>query len=147
MSGERKRDEFKEIEEMIQKILERSLGGPGEELPPGFRIIITGGEIRAGGEHTPLPPSRLVEEPAIEMYEDDGEVKILVEVPGAKEGSTHLQITGKTLRIYADGGKCRYKTSIDLPPVETVSMSYRLINGVLEITFTKSRIVKESPES
>ncbi|MDD1679546.1 MAG: hypothetical protein LUO93_10245 [Methanomicrobiales archaeon] len=135
MSEERKRDEFKEIEEMIRMILERTLRGQGEGLPPNFRIIITGGEITGGKDHVSADPSREVEEPAAEVYEDGDVIRVLVEVPGAVAENTHLQITGRVLRIYADGGGCRYKTSVELPPVQADTMVSRLTHGVLEITF------------
>jgi HSP20 family protein len=137
MTEERKRDEFNEIEEMIRMILERTLRGQGGSLPPGFRIIITGGEITAGKGQTPSPLSRKAEEPQYEVFEEEEGVKILVEVPGATSATTHLQITGTMLRIYADGGGRRYRTSVDLPPVQKESMTSRMIHGILEITFSR----------
>lgn len=53
--------------------------------------------------NTPVPG--IVEEPTTEIYEDNKEIKILVDMPGAALTTTHMQITGKVLRIYADGGK------------------------------------------
>jgi HSP20 family protein len=130
-----KGDEFKDIEEMIRRILEHTLHGPQGTLPSGFRIIVTGGEISGGGERVPSPPSRIVEEPATEVFEEGDEIRILVEVPGAALSTTHLQITGRVLRIYADGGARRYKTSVELPPIQAETMASRLYHGVLEITF------------
>ena len=140
MTGETKRDEFKEIEEMIRKILECSLGTQGETLPAGFRIIVTGGEITGGKDRSPLHVSRQVVEPAVEVYVEGDTVRILTEVPGADLTTTHLQITGKTLRIYADGGECRYHTSLELPRVESESMTPVITHGVLEVTFRKAPI-------
>jgi HSP20 family protein len=132
-----KKDEFKEIEEMIRRILERTLGGQEGTLPPGFRIVVTGGEI-IRSDRTPALPSRTVVEPETEVYEENDEVRVLVEVPGAALSTTHLQVTGRVLRIYADGGDCRYKTSVELPPIRAETMTSRLTHGVLEITFSKA---------
>jgi HSP20 family molecular chaperone IbpA len=137
MSEGTKKDEFKEIEEMIRRILERTLGGQQNMLPPGFHIIVTGREI-SRSDRTPALPSRTVEEPATEVYEDGDEVRILVEVPGSALTTTHLQVTGRVLRIYADGGHCRYKTSVELPPIRAETMASRLTHGVLEITFSRA---------
>ncbi len=135
--GERiHRDEFREIEEIIRRILEQTLRGTDGSLPAGFHVIVSGGEISRGGDSRDTPVSRIVDEPPVEIYEEDGEVRILAEVPGADVSTTHLQVTGRVLRIYADGGERRFKTSVELPPVRTDTMVSRLAHGVLEITFS-----------
>jgi HSP20 family molecular chaperone IbpA len=144
MTEERKGDEFKEIEEIIQKILERSLSGTGGIIPAGFRIIITGGEIREDRERFSLPISRQVHEPPVEIFTEGDTVRLLAEVPGADLSTTHLQVTGRMLRIYADGGVCRFRTSVELPPVEAETMSSLMIHGVLEVTFRVSPAAKNT---
>jgi HSP20 family protein len=138
MSEETKKDEFKEIEEMIHRILESAFRRQGGMLPSGFRIIVTGGEISSGNGTIPLPPSRTVEEPVTEVYEEADKVRIMADVPGAVLTTTHLQVTGRVLRIYADGGVRRYKTSVELPPVRAETLVSHLTHGVLEIVFSKA---------
>ncbi|MDD1673777.1 MAG: Hsp20/alpha crystallin family protein [Methanomicrobiales archaeon] len=145
MTDETKRDDFKEIEEMIRKLVERSLSARGGTFPSEFRIIISGGEITDG--HSPItsPISQQVIEPSIEVYSEENEVRVLAEVPGADLSTTHLQVTGRVLRIYADGGECRYHTTVELPPVEAESMSALLTHGILEVTFKKSPLPLDTP--
>ncbi len=104
--------------------------GPGAQ---GFRIIITGGEI-------PLPvrgisPRQLqgVQEVPVEILEEDSEVLLLAELPGAERETTHLQLTGSALRIAAQAGDIRYHAIARLPPVQPDTLLYTLKNGVLEI--------------
>jgi HSP20 family molecular chaperone IbpA len=138
MTGETKRDEFEEIEEIIRRILERTIRGQEGMLPPSFRIIISSGEIKGGRSHGTAPVPCEVEEPSTEVYEESGQIKILAEVPGADLNTIHLQVTGRVLRIYADGGERRYKTTLELPPVQAETMASHLTHGVLEITFART---------
>ncbi len=137
--GDRK-DEFHELEKMIRRILESTLRGQDGMLPPGFHIIVSGGEIPVRSGSVPIQPSRMVEEPETEICDVGEGVTILVDVPGASLETTHLQVTGRVLRIYADGGERRYKTVVELPPVNVDSMVSRITHGVLEITFSRESL-------
>lgn len=131
------RDHSHELEEMVRRLIERSIGREGPGIPPGygFHIIIAGGELPIEGRPYPHQGGDMTLEPPTEVLTYDGEVLVVTELPGVEDQYLHLQVTGSTLRIKARGDGCRYETSVNLPPVDTRSMSHHLKNGVLEVRF------------
>ncbi|MDD1672028.1 MAG: hypothetical protein LUO82_03390 [Methanomicrobiales archaeon] len=131
------RDHYHELEEMVRQLIERSIGRGGSGIPPvyGFHIIIVGGELPIEGIPYPHPGGDMTLEPPTEVAIHDGEVLVVTELPGVEDEYLHLQVTGTTLRIKARGDGCDYETAVNLPPVDTGSMSHHLKNGVLEVRF------------
>ncbi len=129
-----KRDQFRDLEEWIRAMLERTLGSEAH----GFRIIITGGEIPLDSTGIPRRQAQGVQEVPVEMLDGGDEVLILAELPGAEADATHLQMTGSVLRIFAQGGDVRYHTTVKLPPVQPDTLIYSLKNGVLEVRLKKN---------
>lgn len=131
------RDQYHEFEELVHRLIEHSISRGGSGMAPGygFRIIIVGGEIPIGRMSCPPQGGTITYEPSTEVYTSDSEVLVVTEIPGVEEEHLHLQVTGTTLRVMARGHECRYEAVVDLPQVDTGSMSHHLKNGVLEIRF------------
>lgn len=129
------RDHFKNLEEMIKNLIERSLEQTGSKpVAYGFKIIITG----AGTPGVPpeiLTPSRNASEPVAEVYRIGNEVKVTVELPGVSSEEINLSFEGSTLIIKAESENKKYKTSAELPPVDQTNISGSFRNGLLEVTF------------
>ncbi len=129
------RDHFKNLEEMIKNLIERSLDQTGSKpVAYGFKIIITG----AGTPGIPpevLTPSRNASEPVAEVNRIGNEVKVTVELPGTTSEQINLSFEGNTLIIKAESEKRNYKSSAELPPVDQTNISGSFRNGVLEVTF------------
>lgn len=69
---------------------------------------------------------------------------MIVDLPGITEEALRLDVKGSTLVIDAGDADHAYRTSAELPPVDTASMQKTLKNGVLEVTFTS---LPEHPEA
>jgi len=110
----------------------------------GFKIVIQGMGGFPGSDpekHAGLPAlSEQVEEvPAPEVVTIDDEVKVVIDLPGADRETISLGVDEDTLEVRADGVIHSYRTSAPLPPVEADSMRSSYRNGVLEVTFTRSK--------
>jgi HSP20 family protein len=68
----------------------------------------------------------------------DEEVKVLVELPGAKKDEIKLSATANTLSIRTETPERKYSKDIDLPEeVDPATAKSSYNNGVLEVTFRR----------
>jgi len=132
-------EEFKNIEDLLRKILGQALG-PGQIRPGviGVNIIVAGG-VPPGfpGGHGGGGPGRDVEHPAIEVIEWDGRVMATCELKGLSNEHISIAFQDHTLHIIGYDGTTRYRSSAELPPVIESSISRTFQNGVLELTWLK----------
>jgi len=77
-------------------------------------------------------------EPLASVYEEDGNIKVIVDLPGVDEDSIKVDATEDRVVIRAEGAGRKYYKEIELPvkvDPKAVEASYR--NGILELSFKK----------
>jgi len=77
-------------------------------------------------------------EPLASVYEEDGTIKVVVDLPGVSEESIKVNATEDKVMIRAEGRDRKYYKEIELPSKvdpNSVQASYR--NGILELSFKK----------
>ncbi|KYH36460.1 MAG: heat shock protein Hsp20 [Candidatus Hecatellales archaeon B24] len=81
-------------------------------------------------------------EPLYDLSEEDGSLKITVEIPGASKEQIQVTATEKTLTVNAQGKGRTYFREIELPAeVEPKNARSTYADGILEVTLPK----KEAP--
>jgi HSP20 family protein len=82
-------------------------------------------------------------EPLADVIEADGEVRVLVELPGVEKEEIKLSGTDDTLTISVDSPDRKYFKEVELPTkVETEKATSKYKNGVLDITIPKKKAKK-----
>ena len=101
-------------------------------------------ETRLGRPHIDIKEKR---EPLADVMTINGEVKVIVELPGVEKKDIRLQGTERSLTISVDTPQRKYYKEVELPakvnPKEAKS-SYK--NGVLEVTLQKQKEQKPKGE-
>ena len=93
--------------------------------------------------HTPLPSTTGTideREPIVDVFEEEGCVRVMTELPGVEESEISLKVTGNVLTISTDTSARKYFKEVELPtPVkeEIAESSYR--NGILEVKLVKTK--------
>ncbi len=138
-------DEFEVMRERMDRLMEAALHGTGEDpLVYGFsmrtgadgRPVVQefGNVPRAGG----LPPDPSCREPLTDVVEEEGQVKVLMELPGVEKQDIDLRAEDRQLTVSVDTERKRFCKSLDLPcdvRPESASAEYR--NGVLTVMLEK----------
>lgn len=127
-------DEYRELADLIKKIIEQSLRG---EQPRGcgFAIVINNGEpiVPPGGGAQSDGPEYV--EPRSEVMSTGDQVWVVIEMPGVERGDVRIVYRDGRLLVAAPSGRRVFRTRIDLPPVDPDSMEHCCKNGVLEVRF------------
>jgi len=79
-----------------------------------------------------------VREPMVDLFEEEGHVLVVAEMPGIAEEDVHLEVRDDILTIAAEKGDQKYRKEVLLPaafPPDKMSHSCR--NGVLEVRFQR----------
>ena len=79
-------------------------------------------------------------EPLADVIEADGEIRILVELPGVEKDDIKLSGTDKTLTISVDTAKHKFFKELELPAkidVKHAKSTYK--NGVLDVVVPKKK--------
>ena len=82
-------------------------------------------------------------EPLVDVNTTDGEVKVVLEMPGVKKEDIKINAFDGSVEVIANNHQRKYHKTVELPQdanVETVKSTYN--NGILEITFNKKEITK-----
>ncbi len=105
-------------------------------LDGGKSVFETFGNIKK----TPRGPVvEEVREPIVDLFDEQGYIRLIAEVPGVSEEGLSIELKGDILSLNAAGKERQYAKEILLPcPVkkETLQRSFR--NGILEITLEKA---------
>jgi HSP20 family protein len=75
----------------------------------------------------------------VDVFSEDGSIKVVAELPGVEKQDIKLHATPKTLTSSVDTPQRKYYKEIELPEeveTETAKAIYR--NGVLEVTLKKT---------
>jgi len=144
-------EEFKTFTSRVPKdyVKERKL--PDGSTAREFGPFVYGYSVKIGPDGKPevrefgnVKPSRLgpqvkeEREPLVDIIETDGEVHIVVELPGVEKKDIKLHGTEETLSISVDTPQRKYFKEVTLPAkvkVKEAKTEYK--NGVLEVTLPK----------
>lgn len=110
----------------------------------GFSIkTAVGGEpvVESFGNIKPTPTGPSVEEvrePLTDLFDEEHEIKILVEMPGISEKDIQLDLKDDILDIRAENSGRKYHKEVLLPsPVNPQALTSHYSNGILEIRIGK----------
>src|SRR3972149_6922865 len=151
-------EEFKSFSEKVPKeyVKERKLpdGSTVKELgpfvygysmkigPDGKPEIQEFGNIKKGLKGAPQVKEE--REPLVDIVETNGEVRVVVELPGVEKSDIKLHGTEDSIDISVDTPNYKYYKEVELPTkvrVKESKSSYK--NGVLEVVFPKAEAQKE----
>ena len=82
-------------------------------------------------------------EPLVDIVETNGEIRVVVEMPGVEKSDIKLHGTEDSLTISVDTPQSKYYKEVELPTkirVKDASSSYK--NGVLEVILPKAEVPK-----
>jgi HSP20 family protein len=100
-------------------------------------------ETRMGRPHLDVKEKT---EPLIDVTTSDGEVQVVVELPGVQKKDIKLRGTEDSMTVSVDTPKRKYYKKMELPTkVNPKTAKPKYNNGVLEITIKRLEI-KEEPE-
>ncbi len=146
---------FKEIEDIEDAIKSGKLEGKWDIKPieePGVKGYIARGRFEFGNKARPktltLPKEvpQEAREPLTDVFQDENNVKLYVELPGVEKTEIKLNVSQGKAEIKAKN----FFKIIDLPTVDVevdkVAANYK--NGVLEVTIPKKKRTKvEQPKT
>lgn len=144
--------EFDRIEEMMDEMMRRAFRSfePSKKHTP-FRPHVYGFSISVGPDGKPRirrfgnvqkgrygPRIRGQREPLVDVLDEEEEVVVVAELPGAKKEDVNLQTSDGGLTISVDTPQRKYHKKLPLPEEvdpKQVKTSYK--NGVLEVRLKK----------
>jgi HSP20 family protein len=91
--------------------------------------------------HTSLPPTTGAikeREPIVDVFEEEGYLRVMAELPGVEENEINLKVEDNTLTISTGTSARTYYKKVELPTAvkkEVTESSYR--NGILEVKLKK----------
>ncbi|MCE4615336.1 MAG: Hsp20/alpha crystallin family protein [Desulfurococcales archaeon] len=124
----------KELEDMVKKGYVKGPYVYGVRVtigPDGVPKVEEFGNVKREGDK-PVVTNEI--EPLVDVFEDNGEIIVVAEVPGVSKEDIELKVTSRELIIRAKGKDKKYYKTIDLPKEvipEKAKASYK--NGVLEV--------------
>ncbi len=148
----RMEEEFREFTEKVPKdyVKERKL--PDGSTVKEFGPFVYGYSMKIGPDGKPEirefgnikkslkgPQVKEEREPLVDVVETDGEIRVVVELPGVEKTDIKLHGTEDSLEISVDTPQYKYYKEVTLPAkvrVKEAKSSYK--NGVLEVVFPKA---------
>ncbi len=85
------------------------------------------------------PGAPEVREPLADVFENEGEVTVIAELPGVEERDIKLKATERTLKISAESKDRKYSKEVELPAKVTGEPKSSYRNGVLEVKLQKAK--------
>jgi HSP20 family protein len=144
-------DVFRQMDAMIAQMVAEMTRGMVSDITPhamGYRIIIQGGDAPPEAAQDSIINPRDTQDTAPEVHRVADEVKVVAGLPGVDKENIRLDVRDGVIVIMADGNGQHYRTSADLPPVDTGSMRSSFKNGVLEVTFAAfGEMLGEEPQN
>jgi HSP20 family protein len=104
-------------------------------LDGGKSVFETFGNIKK----TPKGPVvEEVREPIVDVFDEQGHIRLIAEVPGVSEEGLSIELKGDILSLNAASKERQYAKEILLPcPVKKETLQRSFHNGILEITIEK----------
>lgn len=79
-------------------------------------------------------------EPIVDIFDEEDEILLIVEIPGTDEDKIKIEIEGDILNLTAEGKDHKYAKEILLKSeVQTESMKQHFKNGILEVRLAKKK--------
>ena len=157
----RMEEEFKEFTEKVPKeyVKERKL--PDGSTEKEFGPFVYGYSMKIGPDGKPqirefgnikktqkgLPQVKEEREPLVDVVETNGEIRVVVELPGVEKTDIKLHGTEENLEISVDTPQIKYYKEVTLPAkvkVKEAKSTYK--NGVLEVVLPKVEPEKSKGE-
>lgn len=147
-------DDFRNMEDLLRKILSQALGqSPVRPGVIGVNIIMAGnlppGFPGFGGNN----PGHDIYNPPIEVTKLEGQVIATCELKGLYDEHVSVAVSENTLHIIGFDGSIRYRSSASLPPVVESSCTRTFHNGVLELSYlirkdnpTETTVIENKPK-
>ena len=148
-------EEFKNFTEKVPKeyVKERKL--PDGSTAKEFGPFVYGYSMKIGPDGKPdiqefgnikkslkgTPQVKEEREPLVDVIENDGEIRVVVELPGVEKSDIKLHGTDNALEINVDVPQCKYYKEVQLTSkvrVKEAKSSYK--NGVLEVILPKAEV-------
>jgi len=124
-----------------------TIGPDGKPKIREFGNVKPSSEPETCGINQPCLDVREEREPLVDIVDTDGEIKVIVELPGVEKEEIKLSGTEDKLTISVDTPQRKYFKEIDIPAKidpKKAKSSYK--NGVLEVTLPKIAEKKPSGE-
>lgn len=146
---------FKEFkEEALPRDLFRERKLPDGRIIREFGPVVWGYSVTIGPDGKPVirefgnvKPSfrglkpfdiKTEREPLVDVFSDNGNIKVIAELPGVEKEDIKLYATSNTLTISVDTPQRKYYKELELPAeVDPKSAKSTYKNGVLEVTLSK----------
>ena len=109
--------------------------------PDGKPVVREFGNIKSGPGGDGEQPLNLQDqrEPLVDVIDEDGQIRVVAELPGVDKEDIHLCVEERTLIIEVEDPERRYFKRLDLPcEIDCASSRSTYRNGVLETTLKKS---------
>jgi HSP20 family protein len=105
-------------------------------LAEGEPVVSTFGNIKK----TPKGPVvEEVREPLVDVFDEQGHIRLIAELPGVGEEDVQVELKGDILTLKAEGKEHKYAKEVLLPhAVKEDSLQKSYHNGILEITLQKT---------
>ena len=124
-----------------------TIGPDGKPKIREFGNVKPSSEPETCGINQPCLDVKEEREPLVDIVDADGEIKVIVELPGVEKEDIKLSGTDEQLTISVDTPQRKYFKEIDIPAKidpKKAKSSYK--NGVLEVTLPKVEEKKPSGE-
>lgn len=131
---------FREMQDFEKAIKSGQFKGDWAIKPinePGVRGYVAQGQFQLGGKPVSFPRRVLEEkrEPLTDIFEEEENVRIYIELPGVDKSDIHLDMADGFAEVKAKNFFKRVKLPTANVDFEKAAASYK--NGVLEITIPK----------
>lgn len=139
---------FKEMEDFEKAVRSGGLKGSWDVKPinkPGARGYVARGQFQLSGEPTRLPQRVLEEkrEPLTDVFEEAGNVKIYMELPGVDKSNIQLDVTEGLVEVKAKNFAKTVKIPTENIDFSKATANYK--NGVVQVTIPKiSKTIKDA---
>ncbi|UCC58768.1 MAG: Hsp20/alpha crystallin family protein [Candidatus Bathyarchaeum sp.] len=115
-----------------------TIGPDGKPKIREFGNVKPSSKPEAFGFTKPILDVKEEREPLVDVINTNGEIKVIVELPGVEKDDIKLQGTEDTLTISVDTSERRYFKEIEMPTkIEPKKAKSSYKNGVLEVTVPK----------
>ena len=124
-----------------------TIGPDGKPKIREFGNVKPSSDAETCGVNQPCLDVKEEREPLVDIVDTDGEIKVIVELPGVEKDEIKLSGTDEKLTISVDTSQRKYFKEIDIPAkIDPKKAKSAYKNGVLEVTLPKIKEKKPSGE-